>query len=123
MLQLKCDQLLYFNSETMEPSDKDDPKAIEFVHFWFKGQSFLYNQIRKMIGSLIQKFRGGMEPEFQTNTMNENKMDIALAPGDGLMLEMVCYDSFNKSNKVKEPIRVSLSEQKQQVEEFRTGII
>lgn len=50
-------------------------------------------------------------------------MDIALAPGDGLMLEKVCYDSFNKSNKKKDEIRLTLVTQKEEQEKFREGII
>lgn len=109
MLELKAHELVYFNIKTLQPSNKEDPDSIEFIHFWFKGQSFLYNQIRKMIGSIVQQFRGELEEgDFQERTMKENKMDIALAPGDGLMLEKVCYDSFNKSNKKKDEIRLTL---------------
>lgn len=108
MIKLDCSELVYFNQDTKEPSNKDDPRALEFVHFWFKGQSFLYNQIRKMVGVMIQMFRGHMEENFMENTMRENKMDITIAPGDGLMLEKVCYDSYNKSNKKKDEIQLYL---------------
>jgi len=123
MLELRAHELVYFNIKTLEVSNKDDPDAIEFIHFWFKGQSFLYNQIRKMVGSIIQQFRGELEEEFQARTMQENKLEIALAPGDGLMLEQVCYDSFNKSAKKKEEIKLTLVTQKEEQQKFRESII
>jgi tRNA pseudouridine38-40 synthase len=123
MIKLDATELRYFNRDTLEPSNKEDPRAIEFVHFWIKGQSFLYNQIRKMIGVMIQIFRGQMDEDFMDNTMNENKMDISLAPGEGLMLEKVCYDAYNKASKCKEPIQTYLVKQNEEAEEFRVKLI
>eukprot|EP00997_Jenningsia_sp_PLL12_P008136 NODE_485_length_1697_cov_106.109830_g403_i0.p1 GENE.NODE_485_length_1697_cov_106.109830_g403_i0~~NODE_485_length_1697_cov_106.109830_g403_i0.p1 ORF type:complete len:146 (+),score=44.46 NODE_485_length_1697_cov_106.109830_g403_i0:1107-1544(+) len=76
-----------------------------------------------MVGSVVQAFRGEMDEDFHLNTMKENRMDIALAPGDGLMLEKVCYDSFNRSNKCKEGIELKLVEQKEELEAFRITIV
>jgi tRNA U38,U39,U40 pseudouridine synthase TruA len=76
-----------------------------------------------MIGSIIQQFRGELEDEFQARTMQENKLEIALAPGDGLMLEQVCYDSFNQSAKKKDEIRLTLVTQKEEQQKFRESII
>lgn len=61
MIELTADDYMYINRDTYEVTTADDPKSIEFVHFFLKGQSFLYNQIRKMIGSIIQVYRGGMD--------------------------------------------------------------
>lgn len=43
MMILEAQEFMYVNSETGELSDREDPKAIEFIHFFLKGQSFLYN--------------------------------------------------------------------------------
>jgi hypothetical protein len=43
MMILDANEFMYVNSETNEITDSDDPKAIEFIHFFLKGQSFLYN--------------------------------------------------------------------------------
>ncbi len=82
-------------------TNADDPKAMEFIHFFLKGQAFLYNQIRKMIGSIIQIFRGGLDNDFLTNTFTDNYVNVCLAPGDGLLLEQVCYDKYNSVNDSK----------------------
>lgn len=43
MMILEASDFMYVNYETNEVTNKDDPKAIEFLHFFLKGQSFLYN--------------------------------------------------------------------------------
>ena len=54
MLELRANEYMYVNQKTLEVTSAEDPDALEFVHFYLRGQSFLYNQIRKMIGSMIQ---------------------------------------------------------------------
>lgn len=53
MIKLDASELVYFNRETFQKTDASDPNALEFVHFFLKGQSFLYNQIRKMVGVMV----------------------------------------------------------------------
>ena len=53
MKVLKANEYMYVNRDTMDITNAEDPRAIEFVHFFLKGQAFLYNQIRKMIGGII----------------------------------------------------------------------
>jgi len=43
MMELSANDYLYVNSETFEVTSCEDPQALEFVHFYLKGQSFLYN--------------------------------------------------------------------------------
>lgn len=43
MIILEAKEYFYVNSETNEYTNAEDPKAIEFIHFFLKGQSFLYN--------------------------------------------------------------------------------
>jgi tRNA pseudouridine38-40 synthase len=109
MQELDCSEIIYVNRETLELSNSEDPKALEFIHFFLKGQSFLYNQIRKMIGVIIQVFRGELDDQFMLNTLKNNNVNVALAPGDGLLLEKVGYDKYNeiKENK-KSPIMLTL---------------
>lgn len=102
MIDLKANDYMYVNQDTFEVTDASDPRALEFVHFYLRGQSFLYNQIRKMIGSMIQSFHGNLDKQhFLANTFNENGVNVALAPGDGLMLERVAYDRYNETNNHK----------------------
>ena len=43
MIELKADTYMYINRDTYEVTNAEDPRAIEFVHFFLKGQAFLYN--------------------------------------------------------------------------------
>lgn len=51
-----------------------------------------------MIGLIIQMSRGSLHDDFFNNTFNDNKINVALAPGDGLLLEKVAYDKYNRSH-------------------------
>ena len=53
MIELSANDYMYVNQDTFKVTYASDPRALEFVHFYLKGQSFLYNQIRKMVGSVI----------------------------------------------------------------------
>jgi tRNA U38,U39,U40 pseudouridine synthase TruA len=39
--------------------------------------------------------RGELDEKFIPNSLKNNTVNVALAPGDGLMLEKVCYDKYN----------------------------
>ena len=55
-----------------------------------------------MVGSQIQAFHGELDiPHYLANTMTNNGVQVALAPGDGLMLEKVAYDRYNDMNNDK----------------------
>ena len=43
MLELKADSYMYINRDTLDVTTEEDPKAIQFIHFFLKGQAFLYN--------------------------------------------------------------------------------
>ena len=102
MLELTANDFMYVNYKTFDVTDASDPEALEFVHFFLKGQSFLYNQIRKMVGSMIQLFHGDLHSsQFLDNSFKDNGVNIALAPGDGLMLEKVDYGRYNEFNTTK----------------------
>ena len=52
-----------------------------------------------MVGSIVQAFHGDLDIEnFLKNTFTNNGVLVALAPGDGLMLEKVSYDRYNQEN-------------------------
>ena len=53
MIKLQASEYIYINQNSLEISHFKDPHAIEFVQFHLIGQAFLYNQIRKMVGSII----------------------------------------------------------------------
>jgi tRNA U38,U39,U40 pseudouridine synthase TruA len=53
MMEMEASEYRYVNRHTLKVTDSEDPEGIEFVRFYLKGQSFLYNQIRKMVGCMI----------------------------------------------------------------------
>lgn len=65
------------------------PTAGQYVIFRLHGQSFIYHQIRKMIGSLIQIFQEGNNEENIVNSFTHNKTPVWLAPSQGLLLDRV----------------------------------
>ena len=123
MMELSANKFMYVNTDTLKVTDENDEQALEFVHFYLKGQSFLFNQIRKMIGCMIQTLRGELNSNFIANTHRNNSMHIALAPGDGLLLEKVAYDKYNSLPMTKEPIYISLVSSLKEVDTFREGIV
>ena len=53
MIEMEASEFRYVNRKTFKVTEASDPDGIEFVRFYLKGQSFLYNQIRKMVGCMI----------------------------------------------------------------------
>lgn len=43
MMELTANEFMYVNRESFEITDCNDSNAIEFVRFYLKGQSFLFN--------------------------------------------------------------------------------
>tara|TARA_B110000285_G_C15084482_1_gene595363 strand:+ start:791 stop:1363 length:573 start_codon:yes stop_codon:yes gene_type:complete len=125
MIDLSANDYMYVNQDTLEVTNAEDPRALEFVHYYLKGQSFLYNQIRKMVGSQIQGFHGEMDiGHFLSNTMTNNGVLVALAPGDGLMLERVAYDRYNEFNTEKKAdIMVQRVGQTNELEAYRKQLV
>lgn len=80
--ELTCDEIIEFDS-------------FQAIKFKIIGQSFLYNQIRKMIGSIIEICRTCRDMEFLENSFLANKMDIAKAPAEGLYLRRIDYSKYN----------------------------
>ncbi|XP_064630466.1 pseudouridylate synthase 1 homolog isoform X2 [Lineus longissimus] len=76
-----------------EPFIQDD---IEFAIITVKGQSFMLHQIRKMIGLMIAVVRGLASVDCIQKSFGPYKTDVPKAPGLGLMLEKLHYDSYNR---------------------------
>ncbi|KAF6200247.1 hypothetical protein GE061_006550 [Apolygus lucorum] len=77
----------------------DEPvvcEGMEFVTIYVKGQSFMLHQIRKMVGLAIAVVRGCCSESVITKAWAEEKLDIPIAPGLGLVLEEVHYDRYNQ---------------------------
>lgn len=76
MYEVSCHEIIKFN-------------GFEAIKFKIIGQSFLYNQIRKMIGAVIDVCRENRDLKYVENTFFANKVDIPKAPAEGLYLYKV----------------------------------
>lgn len=106
MKEVTCDELI-------EEGD------LQLIKFKIIGQSFLYNQIRKMIGMLIDCMRNNKDIDYFKNSFLANKIDIPKAPAEGLYLMNIDYSNYNK-NKLNKKNNIFLSEDdKEEMEKFR----
>uniref|UniRef100_T1HB86 Pseudouridylate synthase 1 homolog n=1 Tax=Rhodnius prolixus TaxID=13249 RepID=T1HB86_RHOPR len=99
-------------------------EGMEFVVLKVKGQSFMLHQIRKMVGLVIAIMRGVTAKETVTKAWGEEKLDLPVAPGVGLVLEEVHYDRYNERySKDGFHDAIEWSAVKEQLEEFKTKYI
>jgi hypothetical protein len=69
-------------------------------------------------------FRGGLDDNFLPNTLRDNVVNVALAPGDGLLLERVCYDKYNAFKREKKnDIMVKYVHQTHEIKAFREELV
>lgn len=87
------------------------------------GQSFLLNQIRKMVAHTICVVRAQKSPEHVDATFEKIAHPaIHMAPGEGLFLDECIFDVYNKNvSKPNEPIDVS--PYKPKIEEFKESVL
>lgn len=78
-----------------------------------------------MVGSIIQVVHGKLDAElFMTNSFTNNGVLVALAPGDGLMLEKVAYDKYNQHNTDKKSdIMIQRVTQDEELQEYRKLLV
>jgi tRNA pseudouridine38-40 synthase len=79
----------------------------KYVKFVIQGQSFIYHQIRKMIGVMIQVIQTGQNDSFIDNSFFNNAVKIWLAPPEGLLLDRVTFDGYNKKKDI--PMRLDFT--------------
>lgn len=68
---------------------------VELATIVVKGQSFMLHQIRKMIGLMLAVVREVTTTDTISRAFKENRIDIPMAPGLGLVLDQVHYDRYN----------------------------
>ena len=73
-------------------------EGLEFVRITVVGQSFLYNQIRKMIGMAIEVTRRELPRTLISDAFGEKRVDVPKAPAEGLFLACPYFEPYN--NKV-----------------------
>ncbi|XP_038619093.1 tRNA pseudouridine synthase A [Tachyglossus aculeatus] len=93
-------------------------EGLEFAVIRVKGQSFMMHQIRKMIGLVIAIVKGYADQSLMERSWGEEKVDIPKAPGLGLVLERVHFESYNRrfgNDGLHEPLDWAEEEEKMTV--------
>jgi tRNA pseudouridine38-40 synthase len=93
-----------------------------FYKFRIRGQSFIYHQIRKMIGIMIQVIQEDLKDGFIDNSFFQNSVNIWLAPPQGLFLDRVTFDAYNKKTDIPEKLEFN-QEEEDKVTDFKDNVI
>ena len=72
----------------------------------------MYHQIRKMVGAIIFAMRHKLDQTFINNTFHRNVVPIWLAPSEGLLLNRIFFDGYNKKSFIPEKIQLGLQAHK-----------
>ena len=73
----------------------DPDTGVEWVVLSVLGQSFLLNQIRKMVGFAVDIVRGATTPDKVGVAFSSQRLDVPMAPGQGLFLDELFFDGYN----------------------------
>lgn len=95
------------------------PQGLEFLTLKVKGQSFMLHQIRKMVGLAIAIARGNTTTATLDRALAEERLDLPMAPGLGLVLDTVHYERYNErygSDGIHEPL--IWAKQEAEIKEF-----
>ncbi|XP_005403028.1 PREDICTED: tRNA pseudouridine synthase A, mitochondrial isoform X2 [Chinchilla lanigera] len=71
-------------------------EGLEFAVIKVKGQSFMMHQIRKMVGLAVAIVKGYAPESVLERSWGEEKVDVPKAPGLGLVLERVHFETYNQ---------------------------
>ncbi|KAL3816861.1 hypothetical protein ACHAXA_005139 [Cyclostephanos tholiformis] len=89
------------SSSTEDDDDEDDDDNTQWIPLQVVGQSFLLNQIRKMVSAAIDHARGAVTRETIVNSLTgQSKMKVDVAPPNGLFLDRSYFELYNR-HKVK----------------------
>lgn len=95
----------------------------KFILFRIEGQSFIYHQIRKMIGSMIQLLHCGFSDDFLKMLFTSEAYGMTwLAPADGLYLREIHYKYYNEKENIQYKMELNETE-RASVKEFELQVI
>lgn len=69
---------------------------VQFIVFSIKGQSFLLHQIRKIIAMIVCLQQNLINPQLIDSSFTSEKINIPMAPSNGLYLQMIHYELYNE---------------------------
>lgn len=87
-------------------SEPFEVQGVKSVLFTIRGNSFMMNQIRKMLAMVLACSRKMVTPDVISLTFTEEKWALAKLPGEGLMLDRVEYGGF-RANSTRNEIFVN----------------
>lgn len=99
--------IIDIRTELVESPDK----SMKFVRFVIQGQSFIYHQIRKMMGIICFIIQENYPDSFIDTTFFHNVVKIWIAPAHGLFLNQLNFSDYNKKAKTPESIEFDQTEQ------------
>lgn len=108
--EFSCDEIMHYDN-------------FEAIKFKIIGQSFLYNQIRKMVGMVVEVCREGWDKKFLENTVLANKMDIPKAPAEGLYLYWIDFSKYNNRKQTKKNCIDVSEETKKEMDDFKGELV
>ncbi|OMJ75529.1 hypothetical protein SteCoe_25308 [Stentor coeruleus] len=94
----------------------------EYIKFIITGQSFLYHQIRKMIGMTVSVFAGKMQDCDVEKSFADDNFVVPLAPAEGLSLGRVHFTVYNKKQQHR-PILITDEEEKKIDDFYKQSIL
>ena len=68
-------------------------------------------------------FHGQLGSSFIENTHRDNSLNVALSPGDGLLLERVAYDNYNHLPTTQQPVMIRTVAQQREVDDYRKTLL
>lgn len=100
----------------------DGKSANKYIKITLLGQSFVYHQIRKMVGTLVNICQESLPDTFIDECYGPEKKGLWLAPSEGLLLDRLNFDGYNKKSDIPEIIELS-EDQKKVQHDFKTRCI
>ena len=99
------DPIIVSSSSVVDADDNVDAMSVDCDTQWIPlqvvGQSFLLNQIRKMVSAAIDHARGAVDARTISNSLTgQCKMKVDVAPPNGLFLDRSYFELYNR-HKVK----------------------
>ena len=110
IIEMNCDDIIDFG-------------VFQAIKFKIVGQSFLYNQIRKMVGMIVDCMRNNKDMDYFKNSFLSNKYEIPKAPGEGLYLRHIDYSKYNDRKLNKKNNIFLTDDDEKEMEAFREELV
>ena len=105
-------------------SDPFEVGGEKFVLWTIYGKSFMMNQIRKMLATVLAYSHGLLTVDQIHETFTAERWALPKVPGDGLLLDKVEYESFRRKMKTNDKGRdVEFTTYRSSIEQWKVDIL